>query len=61
MLAVDDSEVNLGAVRRMLTPLGYDVKTATSGEATLASLQSEPTLPDVLIVDTARTHVTRTL
>ena len=51
ILAVDDDETALGALRQILGGKGYDVVTAISGEQALPLLQSGPY--DLFILDVA--------
>ena len=49
VLAVDDEELNLVLLESMLTPLGYNVLRAKSGEEALDIVESNP--PDIILLD----------
>jgi putative two-component system response regulator len=49
VLVVDDEPGNIALVSRLMTGLGYEVATATNGEAALESVRRVP--PDVILLD----------
>jgi putative two-component system response regulator len=49
VLAVDDERQNLDLIRECLSPEGYDLRTAFSGEEALELLERDP--PDVILAD----------
>jgi adenylate cyclase len=49
VLVVDDQPANIRLLQAILLPRGYDVRTATSGEAALASIAEDP--PDLVLLD----------
>jgi signal transduction histidine kinase len=49
ILAVDDTPVSLQLLAGILTPVGYDVRLADSGELALAAVAAE--LPDLILLD----------
>ncbi|MDD2915619.1 MAG: response regulator [Gallionella sp.] len=49
ILVVDDDEFNLKLFNKMLSIEGYAVRTASSGEAALASVAEQ--LPDLILLD----------
>src|SRR6185369_5580455 len=50
-LIVDDARAMRSILRRIVTPLGFDVREAGNGRQALDVLANEPTLPDVALVD----------
>lgn len=61
VLAVDDSETNNIAVRRMLEPCGYLVATAINADEAIRFLLEKPALPDLILLDIVRVSLTCTL
>jgi len=49
VLIIDDSELILEAAKLGLSSAGWDVRTASGGEAGLAAAQADP--PDVVLLD----------
>lgn len=49
ILVVDDEVLNCELVVGILTPLGYDLKTASSGKAAISYAKADP--PDVILLD----------
>ena len=49
VLIVDDERANRQLLEAMLTPEGYQLTTASSGEEALSLIQSDP--PDIILLD----------
>ncbi|MGH2450107.1 MAG: response regulator [Candidatus Limnocylindria bacterium] len=49
ILAVDDTPANLRVVEAMLSPLGYEIVAASSGQEALDKMRTDP--PDLLLAD----------
>jgi len=49
ILVIDDEHRNLVVMEALLTPLGHDVRLASSGEAGLQAAQGDP--PDLILLD----------
>ncbi len=49
ILAVDDSQENLGLIQALLSVVGYEVVTASNGEEALAMVGKES--PDLILID----------
>ena len=49
ILVVDDNPVNAVLLQDILTPLGFDTQTATSGQAALSMAEASP--PDLVLLD----------
>src|SRR5205809_808228 len=49
ILVVDDESQNVEVLRRLMTRLGYDVRTASNGESALDSVVRDP--PDLILLD----------
>ena len=58
ILLVDDEEVQVESVRKMLERLGYTVTAAASGEEALASFLRDPASFDLVITDQTMPHMT---
>ena len=51
ILSVDDDPVNQMVVENLLVPLGYKVATCMNGVEALQYLDTEPRLPDLILLD----------